>query len=164
MKQAHKQASEENLRLNVSNYCVFLFERRGKPTQVAHLYLNFFPSFDLLQFPVSLFCTSRTCVGKWTGTTGFHSNSGLLSWSHSSHLPSQGLPSFPNSCRRTPCQDPTTADQSLANSVFGASAALLNKRVCQHPSLILSLFYFLFLPFSTANKPPPNSYLLSFIN
>ena len=35
-------------------------------------------------------------------------------------LPSQGLPSFPNSCRYSPCQVLTTTDQSLANSVFGS--------------------------------------------
>lgn len=76
-------------------------------------------------------------------------------------LPSQGLPSFPNSCRCSPCQDLTTTDQSPANSVFGSGQPVKQQRLPMSLShstsffLILSFSSFLFLPL--ANKILPSS-------
>lgn len=51
------------------------------PSHLYHFYSRWFIVASCFFF---LFRPSQICVGKWTGTTGFHSNSGLLAWAHCS--------------------------------------------------------------------------------
>lgn len=120
MKQTRKYASEDNLKLKASNYQMFLSVMCSSDTSLPFVSSFFFlPFVDLLRSHVH----SDTV---WVGSDnrlGQHNFTVILDCFCGPALscpPSQGLPSFPNSCRCTPCQDITTTDQSLANSVFGS--------------------------------------------
>lgn len=63
-------------------------------------------------------------------------------------LPSQGLPSFPNSCRCSLCQGPNHNRPITGQLCVWIWAALLNSSVCQYHSLALCLsFSFCHFPF-----------------
>lgn len=119
MKQAHKQASEENLRLKASNYYMFLSAMCSTNTS-PHLYLNLFLLLICCGLLFFILRQSELCWEKGLGQQNFTVILDCCRGLALSCLLSQGLPSFPNSCRCSPCQDLTTTDQSLANSVFGS--------------------------------------------
>lgn len=161
MKQAHKQASEENLRLKGSNYYMFLSATYSIHTSPP---ICIFICFLLLICCGLLIFFLRHCELCWKNRLGQQNFTVILDCCHVaalSHLPSQGLPSFPNSCRYGPCQDLTTTDQSLASSVFGSGQPVKQQRLpiaFSHSTsffLILSFSFFQFLPL--ANEILPSS-------
>lgn len=106
----------------------------------------------------------RHCELCWKNRLGQQNFTVILDCCHVAalyHLPSQGLPSFPNSCRYGPCQGLTTTDQSPASSVFGSGQPVKQQHLpiaLSHSMsfcLILSFSFFLLLPL--ANEILPSS-------
>lgn len=109
--------------------------------QVSHLYLNFFPFVDLLQSPFFHSVSVWAVLGEWTGTTEFHSNSGLLLWSRSSLSPFSGASISSKQLSLQPVPSPNHNRPITGQLCVWIWAALLNSSVCQYRSLALCLSF-----------------------
>lgn len=139
MKQAPKQAPGANLESQAPDYYVCVAPRSFRRLKPFHLPAG--DSFQSPDFHFALFCAA---LGKWTGTTEFHSNSGLLSRS-----PFSGVFIISKQLSPRPVPRPNYSRPITGQFSVWIWAALLNSAVCQccffssHLFLSHSVFFFL---------------------
>lgn len=165
MRQAHKQASEENLRSKGSNYRVILSAKA--PHQHKSPICSFICFLLLICCGrlISIFAWLWAAFGEWTGTTEFHTDSVLLSWSCSFPSPFSGASIISKQLSRQPVPRPNhnrpiTGQLCVWIWTACSTAAFANIPLPFHVFLSLSVILFLcfsplaneILPTSVSNK------------